>query len=89
MNVDFDDTWSVEAWCWRSKLGNNQWELTAFKVPRQPTSKFIDNIYIDNIQNDIGPFSDLPVFNDGDPRIFPSGTYTVTNYVADVTNFPP
>lgn len=89
MNVDFDETWEVEANCWRSKLGNNQWELTAFKAPRQPTPEFIDNIYIDNIQKDVGPFSDLPIFKDGDARVFPKATYTVTNYVADVKNFPP
>lgn len=28
MSVDFDDEWEIEATCWRSKLGNNQWELT-------------------------------------------------------------
>jgi hypothetical protein len=91
MNNDFDDAWKIEAYCWRSKLGNNQWELTPLKAPLQPISKFIDNIYIDNIQKDLGPYSDLPSFaeDDGVPRVFPKGTYTITNYVGDVTKFPP
>lgn len=107
MNVDLDDSWEVECWCWRDRLGNNQvrtkiyhfflykntqqfkWELTAFKVPRQSTSEFIKNIYIDYIQNDIGPFSDLPSYKDEDLKVFPKGVYTITNYVGDVKNFPP
>lgn len=58
------------------------------KTPLQPISGFIENIYIESIQKDLGPFSDLPIFKDGDPKIFPKGSYTITNYVADVTNFP-
>lgn len=54
-----------------------------------PTSNFIKEYYIDSIQKDLGPFSDLPNFTEDSELVFPKGTYTVTNYVADVKNFPP
>lgn len=61
----------------------------ALKAQRQPVSEFITNVYVESIQDDLVPYSDLPAFKDEDPKIFPKGLYTITNYVADVQKFPP
>ena len=88
-NIDFGVGWEVSMNCWRSKLGNNQWELTALKAPRQPICDFIRNFYKEKIQNEFLDSSDLPVFKNGDPTCpFPKGKYTFTNYMADIRNFP-
>lgn len=61
----------------------------ALKVPLSLTSEFIENVYMESIQNDLGPYSDLPVFTDEDVKVFPKGTYTITKYAANIQNFPP
>lgn len=89
MHGTFDDEWMVEAYCWRNKLGNNQWELTPLKAVKQKVSDFIKNIYIPSLMLDLTPYSNLPVFEDDDTlKTFPGGTYEINNYVADITNFP-
>lgn len=88
-NIDFGDGWEVEMKCWRSKLGNNQWELTSLKAPRQSICDFVQSIYKEKVQTEFHDSSDLPVFKDGDPTCpFPKGNYTLTNYMADIRNFP-
>ena len=88
-NIDFGEGWDVVMHCWRSKLGNNQWELTALKAPRQNVCDFVKTVYKDQIQTEFHDSSDLPVFMDGDSTCpFPKGNYTLTNYMADVRNFP-
>lgn len=52
------------------------------------TSEFIDNVYLPSLYKDLGPFSDLPGFGEDDVKVFPHGTFTITEYVADVANFP-
>jgi hypothetical protein len=90
MNGEFDDSWTVEAYCWRSKLGNNQWELTSFKTPPEPVSEFLKKIYIPYIQPDVTPYSNLPEFeDDGEKKAFPGGEYEIKEYVGDIQNFPP
>lgn len=37
---------------------------------------------------DLADFSDLPAFQEEDVMVFPKGTYTITDYIADVKNFP-
>lgn len=82
MTADFDETWLVESYCWRSKLGNNQWELTAFKTPKQSVCEFVEQFYIPGIQPDVTPFSNMPVYNDGDPFCpFPGGHYTGKSFI--------
>lgn len=89
LNVDFGEGWDVEMHCWRSKLGNNQWELTPLKAPRQNMCDFVKTVYQDKIQNEFQGTSNLPVFKKGDSACpFPKGNYTLTNYMADVRNFP-
>ncbi|CAO1367270.1 unnamed protein product [Diamesa serratosioi] len=88
-NNDFGDDWEVAMDCWRSKLGNNQWELTPFKVIRQSVGDFIENVYKVQIQNEFSESSTLPVFKDGDPTTpFPKGYYTLTDHMTDIRNFP-
>lgn len=60
----------------------------ALKTPRQNISDFIDTIYNENLYKDLGPFSNIPEYKEGDLRVFPKGTYTITNYVANIANFP-
>lgn len=54
----------------------------------QVTSEFIKNVYMNSLYVDLAPFSDLPGFGEDDPMVFPKGTYTITEYTANVNNFP-
>ncbi|CAO1327083.1 unnamed protein product [Diamesa tonsa] len=88
-NIDFGVGWEVAMDCWRSKLGNNQWELTVFKAQRQSVCDFVKNVYKTQIQSEFEESSNLPVFKDGDATCpFPKGKYRLTNHMADVRNFP-
>lgn len=86
--TDLNEDWDISMDCWRSKLGNNQWELTAFKASRQSTCIFIKNIYKEHLQPDLQESSDLPIFDEDTNCPFPKGLYTITNYVTDVRNYP-
>lgn len=52
-------------------------------------SDFIENIYIEHLQESLSPFSNIPVYDEDTPKVFPKGTYTIKDYVGDVKNFPP
>ena len=88
--IDFGEDWEIKMDCFRSKLGNNQWELTPFKAPQQSICNFVKTIYKKRVQSENSDTSDLPVFKDGDPTCpFPKGDYTLTNHLVDIRNFPP
>lgn len=64
---NFDKTWSVSMDVWRSKLNNNQWEMTPMKVAQQTACSFIDNVYKPQMQDDLRNVSTFPYYNKGDP----------------------
>jgi hypothetical protein len=104
-NIDFNDEWSVEAKTFKNKGGNQwdrtgeklmlqieqkiKFLLSAFETNLKTTSKFIEDVYIEGLYKDLGPFSNLPEFKEDDPLVFPKGTYHIDNYYGDVRNFPP
>lgn len=63
---DFDGEWDVQMDVWRSKLGNNQWELTPLKVARQTACKFMENVYIPKMQEDLKDSSTFPYIKEGE-----------------------
>lgn len=63
---DFDIEWGIQMDVWRSKLGNNQWELTPLKVAKQDVCSFLDNVYIPKMQEDLKDSSTFPYFIEGD-----------------------
>lgn len=44
---------------------------------------------MEHLQESLSPYSNLPVYGEDTPKVFPKGTYTITDYVGDVKNFPP
>ncbi len=49
---------------WRSKLGNNQYDLTPMRVPRQNTCEFIKNVYKDKMYPSFKISSNFPEFEE-------------------------
>lgn len=71
ITVAFDEKWEVEVNVYRSKLGNNQWDLTPMKVTRRSACDFVDSIYKPKIQPDVKDISNFPIFGDDDNCPFP------------------
>jgi hypothetical protein len=61
---DFDQNWDVQMDVWRSKLGNNQYDLTPMRVPRQNTCEFIKNVYKDKMYPSFKISSNFPEFEE-------------------------
>ncbi|XP_055922601.1 uncharacterized protein LOC129953413 [Eupeodes corollae] len=88
LGVDIDDTVSVWVKLYRSETGSSQYRQTAYSIAPTTFYKFMTNIYVKMMQNDLSKCTNIPVYKKEFNAPLKKGIYYANMCVLGNKNMP-
>ncbi|XP_030388103.1 uncharacterized protein LOC115634487 [Scaptodrosophila lebanonensis] len=87
-NYDVHDDTMIEALCYRSNTGGNDYKLTPWSIPYQKLDDFLEKFYENLIVKNVGHCSNIPKFGKKYTPPWPKNRYIFDRCVINGDGFP-